>query len=215
VEQYPPLINALALEGNFNEAESAYNMFAETIDREWPEDPLQLKLKSQLVLLLYSKKYDESQAASQQITNPSERAAWNFNVQLNAGKLDEAAISNASALAMTRGLGALCLYIGWRNAHNDAQAQAALKQAVELLAKGSREEQLVAGWLREPPADLATLLPKLTDLALEPDDKVIVLLALASTGNQNREKLLEFATRLAVWPSTRKAFVERSLGAMR
>jgi tetratricopeptide (TPR) repeat protein len=213
--QYPTLIHALAFAGNIDEAESTYTKFTQTVDREWPEDPLQLKLKSQLTLLLASKKYDELQAASQQITDSAERAAWNFCVQLNAGKLDEAASSNGSAPAMTRGLGALCLCVGWRNAHNDAQAQSSLKQAVELLAKGSRDEQIVAGWLREPPVDLAALLPKLTDLALEPDDKVIVLLALAGSGGQNREKLIDFATRLAVWPSGRKAFVESTLAGMR
>lgn len=108
----------------------------------------------------------------------------------------------------------LWLSIGWRNAKNAEKSQDALKRAIELLAKGSSEQQIVAGWLRDPPADFAGLVPKLTDLSLEPDDKVIVLLALAGTGHPGSDKLLELAKRLNAWPNGCKDFVDVTLAAM-
>ena len=84
-----------------------------------------------------------------------------------------------------------------------------------MLSQGSSNYQIVADWLREPPADLQALLPKLEDLAFEPDDKAIVLLALAGINREQGKSLIEFAQRLNAWPSKHNEFVNASIAAMR
>ena len=68
--------------------------------------------------------------------------------------------------------------------------------------------------MREPPADLSMLLPKVTELVLEPDDKAIVLLALAESNRAGTDKLIEFAKHLNAWPSNHNDFVDATLSAM-
>jgi hypothetical protein len=154
-------------------------------------------------------------AEAGQLTDPAARSAWYFATHLTEGRLEEARHEIESTAPLMRGMNALCLSVAWRNANKDAEARAPLEQAITLLAAGSSEQQIVAGWLREPPADLTTLLTKLTDLSLEPDDKVIVLLALASNDRPGREQLIELASRLGAWPSGREVFVNAMLSAMR
>jgi hypothetical protein len=163
---------------------------------------------------LTSKKYDELRAAADQAGEPLVRTAWRFTANLYGGHLEEAEADLQALPAKIRGMDALCLSIAWRNAHRDDKADECLKEAIQLLSDGSPEHQIVAGWLREPPADLTSLLPKITDLSFEPDDKVIVLLALASGNRPGREQLVEFAKRLNAWPGNRNAFVEATLAAM-
>ena len=212
---YSDLITVLAFQGKLAEAETALTEYSAAIDREWPEDPLQLKLKCRATNLLMAKKYGELQAAIAELKNPLLRSAWNFTMHLCEGKPNDAATDLASAPPASRGFDELSLSIAWRNAHNPAAAQECLKRAISAISSGTAEQKIAAQWLQKPPADLDELLPKLTDLTLAPDDKVIVLLALAEPGRRGREKLIAFAEKLSVWPSARHAFVENSLAAAR
>ena len=213
--KYPLVIDALLAQGKVDEAKAKYEKLVEIIDRDMPGDPLQLKSKGQLTLFAASKNYGELRTAAAQSSDPLVRSAWSFTANLCDGRLDEAATDVQSIPLKVRGIDVVCLSIAWRNAHKEQEAQTSLKQAIELLSEGSSNHQIVAGWLRDPPVDLETLLPKLTDLAFEPDDKAIVLLALAGSNRSKGDKLIEFAKRLNAWPSNHNAFVEATLAAMR
>jgi tetratricopeptide (TPR) repeat protein len=212
---YPRLIEVLCLQGKIPEAESEYAKLVNAIDRDLPGDPLQLKINCQLSTLLKAKRYDEVRAAASQLREPWVRSSWNLASHLHAGQLDEAAGDLETMPVNRRGLDALCLSIAWQNAQRIEQSQAVRQQAIALLSDSSRQEQIVAGWLKEPPADWAAVLPQLADLSLDPIDKVIVLLALAQEERPGRDQLIEFATQLSNWPTTRSELIGEWLGAMR
>ncbi len=212
---YSDLIDALALQGKFAEAARMQAEFAQVIDNEWPQDPLQLKLTSRAVTLLMAKKYDELQASITALQDSMARSAWSFTAHLCQGDPEKAASDIESGPLTLRGINGLCLCIGWRNLQKATLAQEWLKRAISQLSAGTNEQRIVAQWLQQPPADLTELMPKLTDIALTPDDKVVVLLALAEPGRPGRDELIAFAEKLSVWPSARRAFVEASLAAAR
>jgi len=212
---YPLLIDVLLAQGKIAEANEKYAQLVESLDRDMPGDPLQLKLKGQLVLLMTSKKYDELRSLAAQANEPMVRSAWSFIANLGAGQLDDAAADTQALPLKIRSIDLLCLSIAWRNAHKEPEAQASLQKAIELMAEGPNQYQIVAGWLREPPADLSTLLPQVTELVLEPDDKAIVLLALAGSNRPGTDKLIESAKHLNAWPSNHNDFVDVALSAMR
>ena len=212
---YPDLIDALAFQGKNAEAEAALNELIADIDRNWPEDPMQLKLKGRLIVAFESKKYEEVRAAAMELKNPTEKAAWTFMAYLCDGKPEEAGNVVDGFPATSRGPFYLCVSVAERSMNKVDQSQKALQQAIASLAMGTNEERIVAQWLRNPPADLNELLPKIADLALDPDDKVTVLLALAGSKAAGYEKLIALAEKLNAWPSPRRAFVNTTLAAMR
>ncbi len=214
-ENYPDLIHALAYQGNLAEANRVLAEFGGILDREWPQDPLQLKLKSRLYVLFEAKKYDELRAAAGEVRDQSERSAWVFTSYLCEGRPQDAATAVESLPMTTRGISYLCLSIAERNAQRDDQSKQWLQRAIDAFASGTGEERIVAQWLNHPPADLSQLLPKITDIALEPDDKAVVLLALAGTKGSGSEQLIALAERLNAWPSSRQTFVKTTLAAMR
>jgi tetratricopeptide (TPR) repeat protein len=212
---YPRLIESLCFQGNVEDAEAAYTKLVGVVDRDMPGDPLQLKASCRLPCLLKARKFDEVPAVASELRESTARAAWNFSAHLQETRLDEAAGDLESTSVTSRGFDALCLSLACRHFNKDAQANAIRQQAIALLASGTGQEQIVAEWLKEPPADLASLLPRLHDLSLEPTNKVYVLLALAENEGPGRDKLLELAGQLGHWPTSRKALIDEWLSAKR
>lgn len=209
------LIDALCTQSDAAAAERAAEEFAQIVDRDWPEDPMQLKLKGQMTAMLAARKFAELQSAVAGLKEASQQAGWTFLIGLCEGRTEDAAAALESFPASSRGISYLALSIAERNQPGGDGEPKSLQKAIDAMAAGNQEERIAAKWLEKPPADSSQLVMHLADLSMTPDDKLIVVLALAAAAGENRAELMALAEKLSKWPSARRPFTNMVMETMR
>ena len=144
---------------------------------------------------------------------PSAANLQRFIAKLEKGNLEEAAETVAELDLPEQAYLALCLSVGWQQKPDEQRAAEWRDKAREILARGSKSEQLAAQLLEDQ--DEAAIGEQAADLALEGQQKAIVLVALAQLAPAHRGPLLSLAEKLNYERSFPHNFLEDTIAKLR
>jgi len=207
------LLETLVAAGKDDQATAAHEAYAQRASQP-PGDIFQLALKSKMQLDYLDGRFEEFLTGARQMHDPPTAAQMQFEAALELGQLENLAAPAgvAAGRSSLRAMHELLLSLAWRDKHDQDRAAAARERAVAALAGGNRAERQAAERLQQAPALVAGSAEK---LALEPEVKAVVLIALAQSCPEQKASLLALAGKLNYRREFPYQFLNRQLTALR
>ncbi|MCA9240646.1 MAG: hypothetical protein KDA37_10615, partial [Planctomycetales bacterium] len=205
------LMTSQAARGRVELARQTQESFAETLTREWPDDPHELGKRVEEKLLRFSGDYQAAERVASSMTDPRLRNSSLLLCALLNGDPARAEEIVQQLPAHQQGESLLwCSLV--RATAQDPEADAARERAAALLETDGGPHREVARLFRKPPGSL-DLAKQAADLELEADTKVAVLLLLAENAGDQGPEMMRLARRLNRMPSDFQPLLTSALSA--
>jgi hypothetical protein len=205
------LMEVLTAAGKDDKAGEVHKKLEEKSKELGLEPQLQFGLHSQLHLSYLRGKLDEMRAALPSIRDPNLKAATEFQTRLESGELENLAVGNAGR-GDQPAFFELLLSLACSRKGNAELAAAARQRAITALAAAGTEQRQAAELLKQ---GRSLDVKAAESILLEPDDKAILLTALAETCPEKKEPLLALAEKLNYRLGFPHRFLKQTIAAMR
>jgi tetratricopeptide (TPR) repeat protein len=207
------LLETLVAAGKDDQATAAQEAYAQRASQP-PGDVFQLALKSKMHLDYLRGRFEDFLAGARQLRDAPTAAETQFEAALELGQLENLAAPAGAGggRSSLRAMHELLLSLAWSDKQDPDRAAAARERAVTALAGGNRAERQAAERLQQGPALVAGSAERLT---LEPELKVVVLIALAQACPDQKAGLLALARKLNYRREFPYHFLNRQLTSLR
>lgn len=204
------LMKIAVMQGNVAQAKRIQEEFAAVVHRDWPTDPHELVLLSEYRLAALQGDGALARSCAQKFSDNDKHWQAAFGAELLAGELEKAGQSLANMPDLGKGYDDLSLSLAYTAQGNEAEARRWRAAAVEHLAMGDYGDRLAAELLAQAEAGDFDA-ERALQLTLEPEDKMLVLAAVADQSGERRGEVLELAEKLNFEPGIRHALLKKVL----
>ena len=206
------LLEVLGASGKIEEAERTHREYVAKIQSASAMDPMQAALWSELTLRRVKGDIPGLVERARQLKDPLVSKSFNLLVLLQAGKPAEAESHFSSSLSYQAASDAMLLSIAWSRKGSAEKARHWRQQGIKQLKLGSHDEKKMAALLEKPDP---RSLDEVDDLVIWPEEKAVLLVALADASKADRKELLERAEKLNIPAGLRYRFLQGVIDALK
>lgn len=197
-------------QGKVSDAQLATTTFLDAIKSQMPDDPYRYESWCRARSAYLKEDWNELEELAKNMTDEADKKYYMNQLALGRGDMthyQQTLPSDSDDLYAD-----LLLFIGWTAEGKSALAKESLARAISRMSEGSSEEQSIAQFFIESDPEI---LRNIDEVIMNPEQKRTILTALAINYPQNRQELLDKASKMNFIFISPKFFLDQAISKLR